>query len=161
MTEDDTSPAAPVLRPGDAAPGFTLPDVNGNPVRLADFRGRRVAVYFYPKAFTPGCTTQSCDFRDRGPDLDAKGLAVIGISRDEPSRLAEFAAEHGLTQLLLSDPDRAVHARYGVLGRKIVDGVATEKVRRSTFVIAADGTIEQALYDVAATDHVRDLLATL
>lgn len=161
MTEDDTSPAAPVLRPGDAAPDFMLPDANGRPVRLADFSGRRVVVYFYPAAFTAGCTTQSCDFRDRGADLDAMGVAVVGISRDEPATLAKFAAEYGLAHPLLSDPYRAVHARYGVLGRKIVDGVATEKVRRSTFVIAADGVIEQALYDVAAADHVRDLLAKL
>lgn len=161
MTEHDPRSAAPVLRPGDAAPDFTLPDANGHPVRLADFRGARVVVYFYPAAFTPGCTTQSCDFRDRGTDLDAMGVAVVGVSRDEPAKLARFAAEHGLTHPLLSDQSRAVHARYGVLGRKVVDGVATEKARRSTFVIAADGTIEQALYDVAATDHVRELLATL
>ena len=104
------------LAPGDAAPDFTLPDADGKPVSLADFRGRRVVVYFYPAAGTPGCTKQACDFRDNLAELNGAGLDVLGISPDKPAKLAKFRDKEGLTFPLLSDADkdgRAPGARSG------------------------------------------------
>lgn len=143
---------------GDPAPDFTLPDATGRLIGLRDFTGRRVIVYFYPKAMTPGCTTQACDFRDRSAQLDEAGVTVLGISRDSADELAEFARQERLDFPLLSDADRAVHRSYGVLGTKLVDGAEVEKVRRSTFVLGPDGRIERAMYDVQAVDHVAEVL---
>src|SRR5688572_3143005 len=100
--------------PGDRAPDFTLPDQNGDPVSLSRLRGRHVVVYFYPKADTPGCTTQACGVRDRSADYDRAGAVVLGISPDPPQRLARFDAKHGLGFTLLSDADHAVAQAYGV-----------------------------------------------
>jgi peroxiredoxin Q/BCP len=150
-----------LLTAGDPAPDFTLPDASGRPVGLRDFAGRRVIVYFYPAAMTPGCTVEACDFRDGAAQLDAADAAVVGISRDDPGKLTEFARQERLDFPLLSDPDRAVHRRYGVLGTKLVAGAEVEKVRRSTFVIGPDGRIEWAAYDVPAADHVAEVLTEL
>ena len=146
------------LAPGDTAPDFRLPDASGREIGLRDFAGRRVIVYFYPAAMTPGCTVEACDFRDRVPQFDAAGVAVLGISRDDAAKLSEFAEREQLGFPLLSDPDRDVHRRYGVLGTKEVDGAEVEKVRRSTFIIDADGRIEWAAYDVAAAEHAAAVL---
>ncbi len=145
------------LAPGDPAPGFTLPDTDGTPVSLSSYRGRRVIVYFYPAAMTPGCTKQACDFRDHRREFDDAGLAVLGISPDKPAKLAKFREKEGLNFPLLSDPDRQVLGAYGAFGEKTMYGKTTLGVIRSTFVIDAAGKIEQAQYNVKATGHVERL----
>ncbi|WP_102193020.1 thioredoxin-dependent thiol peroxidase [Microbacterium aurantiacum] len=142
------------LESGTAAPDFTLLDQDGAPVRLADLRGTKTILYFYPAAMTPGCTTQACDFRDSISSLQGAGYRVIGISRDEPSQLTEFRERDGLTFTLLSDPDHAVHDAYGVWGEKMNYGKVIEGVIRSTFVLDEDGIVTLALYNVKATGHV-------
>ena len=145
------------LKPGDPAPAFTLPDADGNPVSLADYRGRRVILYAYPAASTPGCTKQACDFRDSLGELNGAGLDVIGISPDKPAKLAKFRDAVGLTFPLVSDPEKAVLTEYGAFGEKQLYGKTVTGVIRSTFVIAPDGTIEVAQYNVRATGHVAKL----
>ncbi len=142
------------LAPGDPAPDFTLSDADGNQVSLAGLRGQRVIIYFYPAAMTPGCTKQACDFRDSKADLTQAGFAVLGISPDSPAKLAKFRDKEGLTFPLLSDPDRQVLQAYGAYGEKTMYGRTSVGVIRSTFVIDADGKIEQAQYGVKATGHV-------
>jgi peroxiredoxin Q/BCP len=145
------------LKPGDPAPTFTLPDADGNPVSLADYRGRRVVLYAYPAASTPGCTKQACDFRDSLAELYGAGLDVIGISPDKPAKLAKFRDAEGLTFPLVSDPDKTVLIEYGAFGEKQMYGKTVTGVIRSTFVIGADGNIELAQYNVRATGHVAKL----
>jgi peroxiredoxin Q/BCP len=145
------------LEPGQPAPDFTLPDADGNEVSLSAFRGKRVVVYFYPQASTPGCTTQACDFRDSLSSLAAAGIAVVGISPDQPAALATFRDDQGLTFPLLSDPDHVALAAYGTWGEKKNYGRTYQGVLRSTFVVDADGTLEQAQYNVKATGHVAKL----
>jgi peroxiredoxin Q/BCP len=145
------------LQPGDHAPDFSLPDADGTTVSLSDYAGRRVVVYFYPAAMTPGCTTQACDFRDSLSALAAAGVDVVGISPDQPAKLAKFRDAEGLTFPLLSDPDRAVLTAYGAYGEKTMYGKTVVGVIRSTFVVGADGTLEQAQYNVKAKGHVAKL----
>lgn len=145
------------LAPGDAAPEFTLPDADGKPVSLADYRGRRVVVYFYPAAATPGCTKQACDFRDSLADLGDAGLDVVGISPDKPAKLAKFRDKEGLTFPLLSDEDRSVLAAWGAFGEKTMYGKTVTGVIRSTFVVDEEGKIAVAQYNVRATGHVAKL----
>ena len=142
------------LEPGSPAPEFSLLDQDGRPVALADFRGRKVVLFFYPAAMTPGCTTEACDFRDSLASLEGAGYDVVGISRDEPAKLKQFAERDALTYPLLSDPDRAVHLEYGVWGEKMNYGKVVEGVIRSTFVVDEDGKIALAKYNVKATGHV-------
>jgi peroxiredoxin Q/BCP len=145
------------LSPGDTAPEFTLPDADGKPVSLSDYRGRSVVIYFYPAASTPGCTKQACDFRDNLAELDTAGFAVLGISPDSPAKLAKFRDEQGLTFPLLSDIDRSVLSAYGAYGEKQLYGRTVTGVIRSTFVIDPQGRIDSALYNVRATGHVAKL----
>lgn len=145
------------LSPGDAAPGFTLPDSTRTPVSLSDFRSRSLIIYCYPAAGTPGCTKQACDFRDDLTEFEAAGLAVVGISPDKPDKLAKFRDAEGLTFPLLSDVDRSVLTAYGAYGQKKMYGKLLNGVIRSTFVIDAEGRIERALYNVRATGHVAKL----
>lgn len=145
------------LVPGDPAPEFTLPDADGNEVSLSDYRGRKVIVYFYPAASTPGCTKQACDFRDNLAELGGAGLDVIGISPDKPAKLAKFRDNEELTFPLLSDPDKAVLTTWGAFGEKKLYGKTVNGVIRSTFVVDADGKIEVAQYNVRATGHVAKL----
>ena len=145
------------LAVGDPAPDFTLPDSTGTPVSLADFRGRRVVLYVYPAAMSPGCTKQACDFRDNLSALHAAGLDVIGLSPDAPAKLAKFVAAEGLTFPLLSDQDKSVMTSYGAYGEKKLYGKTVVGVIRSTFVIGGDGRIEVAQYAVKATGHVAKL----
>jgi peroxiredoxin Q/BCP len=145
------------LSPGDAAPGFTLPDADGKPVSLADFRGRRVVVYFYPAAGTPGCTKQACDFRDNLAELEGAGLDVIGISPDTPAKLAKFREAEGLTFPLLADPDKTALDAWGAFGEKQLYGKTVTGVIRSTFIVDEAGKIEVAQYNVRATGHVNKL----
>ena len=147
----------PRLQVGDTAPAFSLPDADGNTVSLADFRGRKVIVYFYPAASTPGCTKQACDFRDSLGELNGAGLDVIGISPDKPAKLAKFRDTEGLTFPLLSDPDKSVLTAWGAFGEKKMYGKTVQGVIRSTFVVDENGTIEVAQYNVKATGHVAKL----
>ena len=145
------------LQPGDPAPDFTLPDADGKPVSLSDFRGRRVIVYFYPAASTPGCTTEACDFRDNLAELNSAGVDVLGVSPDKPSKLASFRDAEGLTFPLLADPDKQVLTAWGAFGEKQMYGKTVTGVIRSTFLVDAEGNLEQALYNVRATGHVAKL----
>jgi thioredoxin-dependent peroxiredoxin len=145
------------LAPGDEAPDFTLTDADGTPVTLSSLRGRRVVVYFYPAAMTPGCTKQACDFRDSLPDLSAADVTVLGISPDKPEKLAKFREKEGLNFTLLSDPERTVLTEYGAYGEKMLYGKKSVGVIRSTFVVGPDGLLEQAQYAVKATGHVARL----
>ena len=145
------------LAAGDEAPDFSLPGADGAQVRLSDLRGERVIVYFYPAAMTPGCTKQACDFRDSLSALAAAGVRVLGISPDEPARLAKFRDRDGLNFPLLSDPGHQAHKAYGAYGEKKLYGKTTVGVIRSTFVIGADGKVERAYYGVKATGHVARL----
>ncbi|KLU08737.1 MULTISPECIES: thioredoxin-dependent thiol peroxidase [Kocuria] len=145
------------LEPGRKAPDFTLPDAQGRPVSLADHRGRRVVVYFYPKASTPGCTTQACDFRDSLERFAADGFAVVGISPDGPEALARFADAEALTFPLLSDADHRVAEAYGAWGEKKNYGKTYEGLVRSTVVVGPEGDVELAQYNVRATGHVAKL----
>jgi thioredoxin-dependent peroxiredoxin len=145
------------LQPGDPAPDFTLSDADGNPVSLSGFRGRRVIVYFYPAASTPGCTKEACDFRDNLAELNDAGVDVVGISPDKPAKLAAFRDAEGLTFPLLSDPDKQVLTAWGAFGEKQMYAKTVTGVIRSTFLIDADGQIEEALYNVKATGHVTKL----
>jgi thioredoxin-dependent peroxiredoxin len=145
------------LSPGDPAPAFALTADDGSTVALKDFKGRRVVVYFYPAAMTPGCTKQACDFRDSLDALAAAGIAVVGISPDKPEKLAKFRERDGLTFPLLSDPDKHVLKAYGAFGEKKLYGKTVVGVIRSTFVIDAKGKVEVAQYNVKATGHVAKL----
>ncbi len=145
------------LTAGDPAPDFTLEDADGKPVTLSELRGRRVIVYFYPAASTPGCTTQACDFRDNLDSFTEEGFAVLGISPDKPAKLAKFRDNQNLSFPLLSDPDREVLNAYGVYGEKKLYGKTMVGVIRSTFVIDAEGTVELAQYGVKAAGHVAKL----
>ncbi|WP_433253315.1 thioredoxin-dependent thiol peroxidase [Streptosporangium sp. CA-135522] len=145
------------LEPGDAAPDVTLPAADGTTVSLDTYRGKRVILYFYPAAMTPGCTKQACDFRDSLASLTAAGITVLGVSKDTPAKLAKFAEHDALTFPLLSDPGLEVHKAYGAYGEKTMYGKTTVGVIRSTFVIDPDGKIEKALYNVKATGHVARL----
>ncbi|GAB3005337.1 thioredoxin-dependent thiol peroxidase [Saccharothrix stipae] len=149
------------LSPGEQAPAFTLPDSEGNPVSLSDYLGRRVVVYFYPAAGTPGCTKQACDFRDSIGDLASSGYDVVGISPDKPEKLAKFAAEEGLNFPLLSDVDRKVLGEWGAFGEKQNYGRTVMGVIRSTFLVDPEGKVEKAMYNVRATGHVAKLLREL
>jgi peroxiredoxin Q/BCP len=145
------------LAPGDAAPDFTLPTDNGDTLSLKDLRGRKVVLYAYPAAMTPGCTTQACDFRDSLASLQAAGYEVVGISPDAPAKLAKFRERDAITFPLVSDQDKSVLMAYGAYGEKQMYGKTVTGVIRSTFVIGEDGSIDRALYNVKAAGHVAKL----
>ncbi len=145
------------LEAGDTAPAFSLPDADGKTVKLSDFKGRKVIVYFYPAASTPGCTKQACDFRDSLAALNEAGIEVIGISPDKPEKLAKFRDAETLTFTLLSDPDKKVLTQWGAFGEKMMYGKTVQGVIRSTFVVDEKGKIAVAQYNVKATGHVAKL----
>jgi peroxiredoxin Q/BCP len=149
------------LAPGQPAPDFSLTSDRGETVSLADLRGHRVLVYFYPAAGTPGCTKEACDFRDNLATFNDADVTVLGISPDKPEKLAKFRDEEGLTFSLLSDPDRSVMQAWGAWGEKTMYGRTTTGVIRSTFLVDAEGQIEEAQYGVKATGHVGRLLRDL
>jgi peroxiredoxin Q/BCP len=154
-------PQTPRLEVGDKAPAFSLPDANGNTVSLADYKGRKVIVYFYPAASTPGCTKEACDFRDNLSELNDAGLAVVGISPDKPTKLAKFSDDQNLTFPLLSDPDRKVLTSWGAFGEKTMYGKTVQGVIRSTFVVDERGKIAVAQYNVKAahtTTHIKKII---
>lgn len=143
-----------MLNVGDVAPDFELLDENGNPVKLSDYRGQRVVLFFYPKAGTSGCTTQACGFRDNFPVIQAANATVIGLSPDEPKALAKWKAKEDLPYTLVSDPDHAVAEAYGVWGEKKMYGKSYMGIIRSHVVIGPDGKIEDVQYKVSPKDSV-------
>jgi len=145
------------LSTGDPAPDFTLPTDDGREVSLSGLRGKKVIVYFYPAAMTPGCTKQACDFTDSLSSLQAQGYDVLGISPDSPAKLAKFRERDGLTITLLSDADKSVMNAYGAFGEKKLYGKTMQGVIRSTFVVDEDGKLTQAQYNVKASGHVAKL----
>ena len=147
----------PRLSPGETAPDFTLTDDTGAEVSLSSLRGRKVIVYFYPAAMTPGCTKQACDFTDSLDSLKARGYEVLGISPDKPEKLAKFREKEGLGITLLSDPEKATMTAWGAFGEKKMYGKVVQGVIRSTIVLDEDGAVELAQYNVKATGHVAKL----
>lgn len=145
------------LAPGDPAPDFTLPTDDGGTVSLKDLRGRKVIVYFYPNAMTPGCTRQACDFSDSLSSLKGAGYEVVGISPNDTAKLAKFRERDHLSITLASDQDKAVMNAYGAYGEKKLYGKVVEGVIRSTFVVDETGKVELAQYNVKATGHVAKL----
>lgn len=149
------------LETGQAAPPFSGVDHAGNQVTSDDFAGRPVVLYFYPAAFTPGCTTESCDFRDRYQTFTDAGYEIVGLSPDEPDELARFRSEHDLPFPLVSDPDHSIADAYGAWGTKKNYGREYEGLIRSTIVIDKDGTIEHAWYNVKATGHAQRVVGSV
>ena len=145
------------LSPGDRAPHFALPDADGHTVALSDFAGKKVVLYAYPAAMTPGCTKQACGFRDAIDDFAGAGYVVLGISPDKPEKLAKFRANEGLNFPLLADPTKQTLTAYGAFGQKLMYGKKVTGVIRSTFVIDEAGVVERAMYAVKATGHVDKL----
>jgi thioredoxin-dependent peroxiredoxin len=151
----------PKLEAGEVAPEFTLTDAGGQAVSLSDYRGKKVVVYFYPAAMTPGCTTQACDFRDSLTRLQRNGYEVLGISPDATDKLAKFTERDHLTFPLLSDPSKQVLEAYGAWGEKSLYGKKVTGVIRSTVVVDEDGQVALAKYNVKATGHVASLAKAL
>jgi peroxiredoxin Q/BCP len=145
------------LSPGDTAPDFTLTSDTGEEVSLSGLRGRKVIVYFYPAAMTPGCTKQACDFTDSLDSLKGAGYEVLGISPDKPEKLARFRERDHLSITLLSDPTKETLGAYGAFGEKKLYGKTVEGVIRSTFVVDEQGKVDLAQYNVKATGHVAKL----
>jgi peroxiredoxin Q/BCP len=150
-----------MLEPGQTAPDFTLPDHTGTPVSLSDFAGRTVVLYFYPKADTPGCTTQACGIRDRKGEYEEAGAVVLGVSPDEPSKLRRFADKYELPFTLLSDPDHAVAEAYGVWVEKSMYGRRYFGNQRATFVIDGDGVVRHVIPKVSPKTHDDEVLGVL
>ncbi|MFI6446165.1 thioredoxin-dependent thiol peroxidase [Kitasatospora sp. NPDC050543] len=149
------------LQAGDTAPAFTLPDADGKQVSLAEHLGRKVIVYFYPAALTPGCTTQACDFTDNLEVFSGAGYDVIGISPDKSEKLGKFRETEDLKVTLLSDEEKSVLKAYGAYGEKSLYGKTVVGVIRSTVIVDEQGKVEHALYNVKATGHVAKLLRDL
>ena len=149
------------LNPGDTAPDFTLPDQDGNSVSLSSFRGKNVVLYFYPKADTPGCTTQACGVRDHKADYAAADAVVLGVSPDPPKKIAKFVDKYGLGFTLLGDEDHSVAEAYGVWVKKSMYGREYMGNERTTFVIAPDGTIKDILHKVKPAEHDDLVLAAI
>jgi len=147
-----------MIEAGKKAPGFTLPDQDGKPVRLEDFRGRKVVLYFYPKDDTSGCTTQACSLRDRIGEFDARGAVVLGVSPDSPASHTKFREKYGLNFTLLADEDHATADAYGTWQEKSLYGRKYWGVARTTFVIDGDGRIEQVLEKVKPAGHTDQVL---
>jgi peroxiredoxin Q/BCP len=153
--------ATPRLSPGDTAPAFSLPTDEGTTLSLKDLLGKKVVLYVYPAAMTPGCTTQACDFRDNLQRFVDAGYAVVGLSPDKPEKLAAFRERDGLTFPLVSDVTKQTLTAYGAYGEKQLYGKTVVGVIRSTFLLDEEGTITQASYGVKATGHVAKLLKDL
>jgi thioredoxin-dependent peroxiredoxin len=149
------------LKPGDRAPAWRLPTMDGRSLALEDLRGRKLILYAYPAAMTPGCTAQACDFRDSRDSLAAAGYEVVGISPDSPAKLAEFAERDALPFPLVSDEDAAVLKAYGAYFQRERNGRVLQGVVRSTFVIDEQGVVERAMYNVLPDGHVAALSAEL
>jgi peroxiredoxin Q/BCP len=150
-----------MLDVGAVAPTFELPDQHGDPVALGDFAGRRVVLYFYPRADTPGCTTEACGFRDAWDEFEERDVAVLGVSDDPVPDIADFAADRNLPFTLLSDEDGSVAERYDSYGEKTVFGNTVDGVYRNTYVIGPDGTVDAVYEGVSPEGHAQEVLADL
>ena len=150
-----------MLNVGDKAPEFTLPDADEKPVSLSDFRGKKVLLWFYPKASTPGCTAEGCNLRDNYSDLSAKGVAVIGMSKDSPRRQKNFATKQEFPYPLLSDEEGTIVSAYGCWGLKKFMGREFDGIHRMSFLIDETGKIAKAYHKVKAKDHPAEVLAEL
>jgi thioredoxin-dependent peroxiredoxin len=150
-----------VVTEGEPAPDFTLTSDAGESVSLSDFRGKPVVLYFYPKDDTPGCTAQACGIRDAYGEFEGAGAVVLGVSPDSVKRHVKFREKYGLPFTLLADPEHEVAERYGVWGEKKFRGKQYMGINRSTFVIAPDGTVVRAMYNVKPAEHADDVLAVL
>jgi peroxiredoxin Q/BCP len=146
---------------GDEAPDFELQDQDGDAVKLSDLRGTTVVLYFYPKADTPGCTTQACGIRDRTGEYEAAGARVLGVSPDEPRKLRKFADKYGLPFTLLADPDHAVAESYGVWVEKSMYGKKYWGNQRATFIVGPDGVVRHVIPKASPKTHDDDVLAAL
>lgn len=155
MTENNANVR---LEEGATAPEFTLLNADGEKVSLADYKGKKVIVYFYPKADTPGCTKEACDFRDSLTQLNGQNIEVLGISPDKPEALKKFTDKYELTFPLLSDVDKSVMQAYGAFGEKKNYGKVVQGVIRSTFLVDEEGKIALAKYNVKATGHVARII---
>lgn len=153
--------STPRLEPGQPAPAWTLPTADGQQLSLSDLAGRKLVLYVYPAAMTPGCTTQACDFRDNLSVLQQAGYAVVGLSPDSPEKLARFVEKEGLTFPLVSDESKEVLTAYGAYGEKMNYGKKFMGVIRSTFVLDEQGVVEVAKYNVRAKGHVASLARQL
>ena len=151
----------PMISPGDAAPDFELPDQDGEHVRLSDLRGRTVVLYFYPKADTPGCTTQACSIRDREGEYAAAGVKVIGVSPDPVRKVKRFHDKRELNFTLLADEDHAVCDLYGVWVQKSMYGKTYMGAQRATFIIGPDGRVEHVIPKASPKTHDDEVLAAL
>jgi peroxiredoxin Q/BCP len=149
------------LSPGDPAPDFELPDQEGRPVKLSDFRGQPVVVFFYPKASTPGCTTQACGVRDHKPDYEQAGAIVLGISPDPVAKIEKFADKYDLGFPLLADEDHAVAESYGVWVEKSMYGRKYMGNERTTFIVDSEGKVANVLRKVKPAEHDEQVLAAL
>jgi peroxiredoxin Q/BCP len=150
-----------MIQTGEQAPDFELPDHDGTPVRLSALRGRPVVLYFYPKADTPGCTTQACGIRDRRADYEAAGVTVLGVSPDPVAAIKRFHDKRELNFTLLADEDHAVAERYGVWGEKSNYGRTYMGVNRATFIIDADGRVVHVIPKASPKTHDDEVLAAL
>ena len=150
-----------MIETGHQAPDFTLPNQDGEPVSLSAFRGRPVVLYFYPKADTPGCTTQACGLRDSIADFNNAGAVVLGVSPDPVKRVKKFHDGQGLNFTLLADEDHAVCDRYGVWVEKSMYGRTYWGAQRSTFIVGADGTVQHVIDKASPKTHAADVLTVL
>ncbi|HHX72629.1 MAG TPA: thioredoxin-dependent thiol peroxidase [Clostridiales bacterium] len=150
-----------MLKPGDKAPAFTLPDQNGNAVSLSDFLGKRVVLYFYPRDNTPGCTRQACAFKEAYDDFHREDVVVIGISKDSSASHRRFAEKYALPFLLLADPSRATLEAYGVVKEKTMYGKPVKGTSRTTFVIDQNGVVEAVFPDVSPDQNAYEVLSYL
>jgi peroxiredoxin Q/BCP len=150
-----------MLTEGAKAPDFTLQTEAGEPLKLSDLRGKRVVLYFYPRANTPGCTTESCEFRDTSADFKKKKTVIVGISPDKPAAQAKFKTKFELPFTLLADDEKTVAQAYGVWKEKNMYGKKVMGIERSTFLIGADGTIQKIFRKVKAQGHAAEVLAAL
>jgi peroxiredoxin Q/BCP len=150
-----------MIETGQPAPDFSLPDQDGNTVSLGDFAGRTLVLYFYPRADTPGCTTQACGIRDRGGEYAQAGATVVGVSPDEPGALRKFADKYGLEYTLLGDPDHSVAEAYGVWVEKNMYGKKRMGIQRATFVIDGEGTVAHVIPKASPKTHDDEVLAAL
>jgi peroxiredoxin Q/BCP len=149
------------LEIGKKAPDFTLPDQDGQPVKLSSFKGQRVVVFFYPKAMTPGCTREACDFRDEVAAFKRKKVAVLGVSKDTAAAQKKFQQKYDLPFPLLADPELTVHQAWGVWGEKVMYGKKVQGTIRTTVIVGPDGKVEKVLSKVKVDGHVASVLEAL
>ncbi len=161
MSSASAAPQIDRLEPGTPAPAFTAPTQYTTPLSLSDYRGQWVALYFYPKDHTPGCTTQACNLRDHIAGLEAAGVAVVGVSTDDAATHQDFAEANSLPFPLVADPDRAILTAYGVYGERTVYGKTVVGTKRTTYLIDPEGVVRHVFKRPTTKDHAAEILRTL